>query len=157
MSKQLQIGQDIFNYPEQGENPGWGEEATSWAEAVTNSLANVQGENDILITSATLSNNQSTPANIPGLSFNAAAVQSVEIDYFIVRTFDLGASTVVETGKILGSYDGSDFFISTEGDGGVTGVDITVTSAGQFQYTSSDLTDHQSSTIRFRARTIDLP
>ena len=156
MSKQLQIGSTIFNYPEQGDKAGWGEDATAWAEAVTDALGNVQGPNDILITSATLANNQTTAANIAGLTFNVAEVEAVEIDYYIRREFDGGASTVVETGKILGSYDGSDFFISTESTG-ETGTVISVLSTGQFQYTTTDLTNHTSSLIRFRARTIDTP
>lgn len=157
MSKQLQIGSDIFNYPEQGENPGWGEEATAWAEAVTDALQDVQGPNDLLLTSATLVNNQATPADISGLLFNVAQVEAVEVDFFITRTFDSGTSVTTERGKILGSYDGTTFSISTETDGGDTGVEITVTNAGQFQYTSSDLTNHTSSTIRFKASTIDTP
>ena len=156
MPKQLQIGSTIFDYPEQGDKAGWGEEATAWAEAVTDALANVQGPNDILITSATLANNQTTSADIPGLLFNVAQVEAVEIDYFIRRVFDNNASTVTETGKILGSYDGSEFSISTETTGD-TGVTITVLNTGQFQYTSTDLTDHVSTVIRFRAKTIDTP
>ena len=156
MSKQLQIGSTIFDYPEQGDKAGWGDEATAWAEAVTDALTNVQGPNDILITSATLANNQSSAANIPGLVFNVAQVEAVEIDYYIKRIFDSGSSTVVETGKILGSYDGTDFIISTETTG-ETGTTITALSSGQFQYTTTDLTNHTSSVMRFKARTIDTP
>jgi len=156
MPKQLQIGSTIFNYPEQGDKAGWGDEATAWAEAVTAALENVQGANDILITSSTIANNQAAPANIAGLSFNVAEVESVEIDYFIKRVYDAGVSTVVETGKILGSYDGSDFIISTETTG-ESGTDITVLASGQFQYTTTDLTNHQSSVIRFRAKAITQP
>lgn len=156
MAKQLQIGSTIYNYPEEGDKAGWGEEATSWAEGVTDALSSVQGANDILITSATLTNNQTTATNIPGLLFNVAQVEAVEIDYLIKRTYDSGSTTVVETGKILGSYNGTDFIISqdTTEDAGVV---ISVTSAGQFQYTSSDLSNHVSSLIRFKAKTIDTP
>lgn len=156
MAKQLQIGSTIYNYPEQGDKPGWGEDATAWACGVTDALTNVQGSNDLLITSATLSNNQSSAANIPGLSFNVAQVQAVEIDYFIQRVHDSGTTTITETGKILGSYDGSEFFISSEATG-ETGTEISVLNTGQFQYTTTDLANHTSSVIRFRARTIDIP
>lgn len=156
MAKQLQIGSTIYNYPEEGDKAGWGEEATSWAEGVTDALANVQGPNDILTTSATLTNNQSTVTNIPGLLFNVAQVEAVEIFYDIKRVYDSGSTTIIESGKIQGNYDGSDFVISIDATGSA-GVDITVTSAGQFQYTSSDLANHISSVIRFRATTIDTP
>lgn len=156
MAKQYTIGTKTFNYPDAGENPGWGEDATDWAGAVTDALQTVQGPNDILLTSATLANNQTSATNIPGLSFNVAQVEAVEIDYYITRTFDSGSTVISERGKILGDYNGTDFIISTESSGD-TGVDFFVTSGGQFQYTSSDLTNHTSSTIRFSAKTIDTP
>lgn len=156
MPKIVQIGSTSYIIPEEGDKAGWGEDTTAWMEGVTDALENVQGTNDILIKSATLSNNQSSVANIPGLSFNVAEVEAVEVDYVIKRTYDSGSSIVVESGKILGNYDGTDFVISQENTGNA-GVDITVTSSGQFQYTSSDLTNHISSVIRFKAKTIDTP
>lgn len=156
MSKQLQIGSRIFNYPEEGDRAGWGEEATEWTEAVTDALQNVQGPNDILITSATLANNQSSAANIPGLTFNTGEVQSVEVDFLVVREYDSGSTVDTESGRILGNYNGTDFFISVEsvGDAGIT---FSITSGGQFQYTTDNKVNHISSTIRFKASTIDQP
>lgn len=154
MSKPLQVGNDTFNYPSPGDKAGWGEEATGWAEAVTDTLANISGPNDILITSATLSNNQVTPANIPGLLLNTGEVQSFELDVLIYRTYNSGSSVAMERAKILGYFNGSDVYISQESVG-TSGVDLSVTSGGQFQYTSSNLTNHVSSVIRFRMRTED--
>lgn len=156
MSKELQIGNRIFDYPEEGDRAGWGENATDWAEAVTNALENVQGPNDILTTSAILANNQAIPANIPGLTFNTGEVQSVEVNYLVIREYDSGSTVDTESGKILGNYNGSDFFISIEatGDAAIT---FSVTSGGQFQYVTDDKANHISSTIRFNARTIDQP
>jgi hypothetical protein len=156
MAKQLQIGSTIYNYPEQGDKAGWGEDATAWAQGVTDALQNVQGANDLLITSATLANNQSSAADIPGLTFNVAQVEAVEIDYFVKRVYDTGATTVVESGKIMGTYNGTEFVISSEVTGNA-GITISVQNTGQFQYTSSDLANHTSSIIRFRAKTIDTP
>ena len=156
MSKTLQIGSTTFEYPTEGEKPGWGEEATAWAEAVTDALQNVQGPNDILITSATLTNNQITLANIPGLVFNTGQVQSIEVDYLIERIFDSGSTTIAESGKILGNYNGTDFDISQETTGDA-GVAISINNSGQFQYTSDDKANHISTTIRFKASTIDQP
>lgn len=156
MAKDLQVGSDIFSYPEQGEKAGWGDEATSWAEAVSIALNDLSGPNDILLTSANLANNQSTAANITGLVFDTSKVQGIEVDYFISRTFDSGSSTVTEQGKILGSYDGTNFTISLEATGD-SAVIISVTPTGQFQYISDDKSNHVSSVIRYRARTIDQP
>lgn len=156
MPKIVQIGSTSYIIPEEGDKAGWGEDTTSWMQGVTDALENVQGPNDILSTSATLTNNQSSATNIPGLLFNVAEVESVEIDYVIKRVYDSGSTTVVESGKILGNYDGTDFVISQETTGDA-GVEITVTSSGQFQYTTSDLANHVSSVIRFKSTTIDTP
>lgn len=155
MSKLLQVGNTIFEYPQQGTGEGHGEDATAWAEAVTDALKSVQGPNDILLTTANLGNDVSTQQVIPGLSFNTGQVQHVNVEFLITRIFDSGASTVVESGKIYGNYDGSDFRISVESTGDDTGVEIDVNSSGQFVYTSSNLADHQSSIINFKASTID--
>lgn len=155
MTKILQVGNNIFEYPQQGTGPGHGEEATAWAEAVTESLANFLGPNDILLTSANLANNTATQQVIPGLAFNTGQVQHINIEFLIVRIFDLGATKVVESGKVYGNFNGSDFRISVESTGDDTGVEIDVNPSGQFIYTSSNLADHQSSVVFFKAQTID--
>lgn len=156
MARQIQIGSDIFSYPEQGESAGWGEEATETMVKVAETLNDLSGPNDILLSFANLNNNQTTAANINGLVFDTSEVQAIEVDYFILRTYDSGSSVAGETGKILGYYDGSQFVISVESTGN-TGVDISVLNTGQFQYKSSNLANHSSSVIRYRAKTIDSP
>lgn len=155
MTKSLQVSNDIFEYPVQGTGAGHGEDATGWAEAVTAALANFLGPNDILLTSANLANNASTPQIIPGLSFNTGQVQHINVEFLIVRIFNSGSNRSVESGKVYGNYNGSDFRISVEAVGDNTGVDLDATAGGQLTYTSSDLTDHQSSVIFFKASTID--
>ena len=156
MSKTVQIGSNIYTIPEQGTNPPWGEDLTAYLEAIADALANVQGPNDILVTSANLANNQTSLANVAGLQFNTAQVQSVEINYLVIRTYDSGSSVVTESGKILGNYDGAVFSIATQhvGDAGIT---FDITNTGQVQYKSTELTNHVSSVIRFAGRTIDEP
>ena len=149
----VQIGSDIFNIPVEGEGAGWGEELTDFFKAIGDSLATVQNAGDILPTSFALANNQTSYSNITGLNFDTAQVISTEVDYFIKRIYDSGASVVVETGKMLGYYDGTDFVIARD-QVGDTGITIDVTSAGQFQYKSSNLANHTSSVIVFKAKTI---
>jgi len=156
MSQVVTIGSNSFIIPNAGENPGWGEDLTAYLLAIADALASVQGPNDLLLTSATLSNNQSTPANIPGLLFNTGDVQAIEVDYLVIRTYDSGSSTISESGKILGNYDGTTFTIAVESVKDA-GIDFSITNGGQFQYTSSNLSNHISSIIRFRGRTIDQP
>lgn len=152
MSKNLQIGTEVFQYPENGTNPSamWGEEATAWAEAVTELLATIFGPNDISLTTYSLSDNQVVPADIVGLKFSTTAVLSVEVEYIIERI--KGAAVYVESGKIYGNYDGTDFYISTETIG-EAGISIDVTNIGQFTYTSTNIAQ-DSCTIKFSASTI---
>lgn len=157
MSKNLQIGSDIYQYPENGENPPYGEDATAWAEAVSDALVDVQGPNDLLATTSTLSNNQVAPANINDLIFNTGAVQYVNVEYIIKRVYDSGSSTVVESGQMYGNYDGTTFVMTRKADGSSeSGIEITVTNGGIFQYSSSNLANHTSSTITFKAKTLDI-
>ena len=156
MSKLLQIGSDVFPYPDAGENPGWGEDQSAWAEAVTDALGSVQGPNDVLIQSFSLSNNQTSATNIVGLVFNTGEVQGIEVDYLIIRTYDSGSTVDTDRGKIVGDFNGTVFSIAHQSTNDV-GVALTITNAGQFQYTSSNLAGHVSSIIRFRAKTIDIP
>jgi len=156
MPRQVQIGNTIYTIPEENDNPGWGEDLTEYLTAIADALESVQGANDILLTSATLANNQTVAANIPELVFNTSQVQGIEVDFLIERTFDAGASIVTESGKVIGSYNGVDFKITTESEGDA-GIALSITPGGQFQYTSTDLTNHVTSVIRFRGRTIDQP
>lgn len=152
MTKQLQVGNDIFEYPFQGDG-NWGEEATAWAERVTEALTNVQGPNDILITSATLLNNQSSAVDVSGLVFDTTEVLSVQVDYFIKRE---GTATSTENGVLYANFDGSTWKLTQEAVGD-SGIVFSVTAGGQFQYTSTDFAGHTTSSVRFRARTIDEP
>lgn len=162
MTKLFQIGNDIFEYPQQGTGQGHGEAATAWAEAVTAALAGVQGPNDILLTTQTLGDGESVALPISELSFNLGQVQHVNIEFLISREYLAGGVTstlLVESGKIFGNYDGTDFRISIETTGDNTGIDISVDPSGQFKYTSSLLETggdvHVSSLISYKARTID--
>lgn len=155
MAKNLQIGSTIYEYPEPGEGAGWSEGATSWAEGVTDALASVQGPNDILLTTATLVNNQATPDNVIGLDFDTGQVQAINIEFLLIRSYtDPNIPTETESGSIIGNYSGSDFFISADSLGDV-GVDFSVTSVGQVQYVSEDRANTDNLTIKFKARTID--
>lgn len=152
MSKSLQIGSEIFEYPEQGTDAteGWGESGSSWAQAVTDVLGTLQNANDITLTTYNLLDNVITPTDIVGLRFSISSVLFCKIDYVIERL--VGATVYVESGTILGNFDGTDFNVSIDcvGDAGI-GIDCN--NIGQFQYTSTNL-GHTSCTIKFKANTI---
>ena len=137
MPKNLTVGSEVFEFPLEGENAGYGSEITDWAEAVSDALSTVQKPNDILTTSASIGNGI-VLANIPGFSFSTAEVIAIDCRYFIKRITTGPSVTVTEVGYIEGYYDGTNWGISIRSTGDA-GVDLTITPAGQIQYTSSTL------------------
>jgi hypothetical protein len=91
-------------------------------------------------------NDQDTPADITGLSFDNLEVRSFVADITIERD-DSAEAYVMQGVNINGSFS-----ISQESIGDEVGVTLSITSAGQMQYTSSDAT--VGGKIRFRARAL---
>lgn len=140
MAKIVTIGTETFEIPQVGANPDYGSELTDFFVAIADSLANVQGRNDILRTSANIANNVSVPTNIPAFSFDTSEVVSITAQYIVRRTTTTPASVLQESGVIEGNYDGSQWKIvrSFIGDAEIT---LDITPSGQIQYTSSNLTN----------------
>lgn len=149
MSVSLTVGNETFQYPEEGTKPGWGEEATCWAVAVTNRLGTLSGINDINTTCVAVANNQCAAVNVgsgaSALSFPTASVRSFVVSYAVTR------SASVESGEMEGVYNGSDWEFA-HSHVGCAGMDFQITSGGQVQYFSSCAV---SGTIKFKATTID--
>jgi hypothetical protein len=149
----LTVNNKEFQYPQVGEEPGWGEDATAWAEEVTEVLESLAGPDDILQTTVTINNNQGSVTNVAGLLFNTANVRSAFVDYNIYRT-DASPSVLVEGGTLLVCYNDTSWTISqmTNGDAGVY---FTMTNTGQIQYTSTNMTGGSyTGQMTFEARAI---
>jgi hypothetical protein len=163
MPKTLVVGSEEFEFPLSGENPGYASEITDWAGAVTDALSTVQKPNDILTTTASLANNVTTPTNIPGFSFSTAQVIAIDCRYFVKRVTTGPSATYAEVGYIEGSFDGTNWSITirTTGDSGIippsyVGVLLSITPAGQIQYTSTNLPGStHAGTITFEAKVIN--
>ena len=155
MSKSLTIGSETFLYPEQGTKPGWSEESTDWAVAVTNKLATLSGVNDINTTCVAVANNQCAAANIgsgaSALSFPTSSVRAFVVSYAVTRT-DPCCAVTVESGEMEGVYNGTAWSFN-HSHIGCAGMCFNITPAGQVQYLS-DATKG-AGTIKFRARSID--
>jgi hypothetical protein len=154
MSKIVVIGSQEFELPEQGQNPDYGSELTDFFVAVADALESVQGQDDILLTTATISNNVSVFTSIPGFSFSTASVRSIECSYIVERTTSSPAQKFVESGTIIGNYDGANWLISSNfvGEAGVT---FSISAAGQMQYRSTLVNgSNYIGTIRFKAKTV---
>jgi hypothetical protein len=111
-------------------------------------------------TSFTIVNNQAVPADIDGLAFelpDTRSIRAMYVDYTIYRnSTGVGAQELSEVGTIKGVWNSveTQWYMQKEalGDAGVT---ITISSTGQLQYTSTNMTGSVSvSVIRFKARTL---
>jgi len=154
MSIRLVIVDQAFDYPETGNGEGWGEEATGWAEAVTDTINSVISNQDIPLTEAVLVNGSSGIVN--GMSFSATNTQRIEVTGVISRVYTgiSGKPEEAEAFSVQGTYNGSDFLISITSAGDDTGITLDVDTAGQFNYVAENKTDTQSITIKFKGTAI---
>jgi hypothetical protein len=153
MAESLTLNNKTFEYPSNGESPGYGEEATAWAKEANTVLNTLFGNNDISITTATILDNQTTAANVTGLIFDASFVRSFEVIYDVIRND--GSSQIQQNGKILGIYDGSDWSITSECNGDA-GIDFIINNDGQIQYFSTSVGGTYTGTMKFKASTLDI-
>jgi hypothetical protein len=154
MPKILVVGNDEFSFPLEGddgaESGGYGEEVSSWAEAVTRALQTVQQPNDIPISTATILNNITSPANVLGFSFDTSEVISIKGEYIVRRSTD--SESFVQDGVIEGNYDGSNWNLSHEYRSSA-GITFDMTPAGQITYTTTNLSGlNYEGSIIFKAK-----
>jgi hypothetical protein len=154
MSKEVQIGNAIYEIPVYGENR-WGEKTTALLEALTSSLSNLVGPQDILTKESNLANNVSVPAPINGLKFDTSLVESSIVEGVIVRTFTEASMIEPMQCKFTvasASFEGKlEYSVSYVGDAGVR---ITAQDDGQFYYTSLDIADTESIFAKYYGKAI---
>jgi multidrug efflux pump subunit AcrA (membrane-fusion protein) len=108
---------------------------------------------DIAETSFSITNNQASPASITGLAFSNSAVRSfkvllsVEID----ATLDL-----FESFELIGINKAGSFEMAQSAVGDESGIVLSITAAGQVQYTSANYSGFVSGAIKFRAITTSI-
>lgn len=155
MSRIVIVGSEEFELPDQGANPDYGEELTDFFVAISEALETIQQPNDILRTTAVISNNISSPTAISGFSFNTAEVRSINAEFYIKRTTDAPANNLTESGFIEGNYTGSDWTIAIRSEGNA-GVTLDITAGGQITYTSTNVSgSNYSGIIVFKAKVIN--
>jgi hypothetical protein len=108
---------------------------------------------DISETSFSAANNQGSAANVTGLAFANGVVRSfvAQISVTIDATADL-----FEVFELKGIQKASSWDMSISSTGDTSGLDFTITTAGQIQYTSTNLAGFVSNTVKFRALTTSL-
>jgi DNA-binding ferritin-like protein len=100
---------------------------------------------DIAQTNFSFENNQSAAANVTGLVFDNLSVRSFVAEVAVER------DTSSEAFIFHGVNINGNFSMSQESVGDDAGVEFTITSSGQIQYTS---TNGVAGTIKFRARSL---
>lgn len=152
----LTVNGTTYQYPNAGENPGWGEDATAWAVAITNVMSTLLATGDITNTTFSLANNQVSPTDVIGLAFDPSLVRLVYINFSIVRTTN--TDTHIAGGQMMALFDGSQpvnaKWVFTIQGPGLSGVNFTFTDAGQVQYTSDNMAGTgYSGIMKFNAKT----
>jgi hypothetical protein len=113
--------------------------AASATVLIVNPVASADSETKTL-NSFTIVNNQASAADVTGMSFDGATEPSFTLDYFISRTSSL--ESYAQAGKLRGAYNAttSTWYLSDDFSGQNSGVTFSITSAGQVQYVSSNVT-----------------
>lgn len=158
MAVQLVVNGNTYNYPEAGEDPQWGEDASAWAVAVTATLSTLAGTNDILNSTATIANNVSVAAVINGLLFNPTTVRSALIQYSVYRVSSTNLTGYAESGIIEVVYDNNAVsgsrWITSQVKNGDSGIAFSVLDNGQFQYITSNIgATSYTGIMKFSAKT----
>jgi len=158
MSKTVIINNISFEIPEVGEE-NYGEELTAYLVEIANVLNTTQGPLDVTTTDFTFVNNQATPANVTGLSFATSNVAQATITYVITRD---NGTKITEAGEMYAFQGDSGWELSrgnAQSDStlfdGDCGIEFSITSAGQVQYTSQDYSGQISGVITFKASTME--
>lgn len=153
MSVDININGTSYPFPVQGDNPPWGESLTTAFEALATIVATLSGTGDILTTSFTVANNIASATNITGLSFDTSVVRSAIVYYSIYRS-TLTPTEVSECGQLILTYSSiANTWEMVQFGVGLSGVNFTITTAGQIQYTSTNLIGSSySGKLKFNAK-----
>lgn len=108
---------------------------------------------DINETSFSAANNQSSAANVTGLSFANATVRAAKI---FLSVYVNATSSLYEAFELLLIQKGASWEMAQSSVGDSSGFVFTVTSAGQVQYVNSNYSGFVSAAVRFRALTLSV-
>lgn len=95
---------------------------------------------DVVISNQTITNNQTTPANITGAVYDGASFRAVILEYSIYRKTDTNEVSQVGQLRLAYKTDAGTWSLSDDFSGDDAGVEFSVDGTGQILYTSSDLT-----------------
>lgn len=110
-------------------------------------------KDDIQEDSFSLANNQSSASDITGLAFNTAVIDAFEA---IISIKIVATANLYEMIKVYGIKKDSEWDLGIYRVGDNSGIEFTITNAGQIQYTSSNYSGFTSGTLKFRAVTLTI-
>lgn len=127
-----------FYVPTQSESAPWGDDLHDTVVALAEAVASTSGSSGIPLTTFQLANNQSSSANLTGFSFDVSQVRSFIAQYSLYRATSISEES--EVGTIYGTYSS----VAATWDfspqlGGSSTISFSITSGGQVQYTSGNL------------------
>lgn len=141
---ELKVKGQSYNYPDPGTEPGWGEDATEWASAVSDALGELVGGEDKLRGETVLSA-AITPTNTLNLKFTSTLTRQAKVVYTIVR------GSLQESGELTIEQRTGSWNILRESFGDDVGAIFTITGTGQVQHT---LTAGVDASMSFRITTL---
>lgn len=151
----LTVNNKSFNYPDEGEAPGWGNDATAWAKEVTDVLNFLQSPGDIVNSIATINNNQTSPLDVVGMVFSSANTRNARVTYQVKRS--VTGTVLIQSGTLFLDWNPqtSSWILTHDYTAGDAGVVFSVLPSGQVQYTSSNMTGSgYVGEIKFNAKTL---
>lgn len=144
-----------FVIPEPGQEPGWGEDVTAYLIELAEVLDFLLAPGDIVNSTASILNNQTSPVDVVGLSFSNAETRSARATYQIKRS--VAGNTLIQSGTLFLDWNPqtSNWVLTHDFTAGNAGVTFTVLPSGQVQYTSTNLTGSgYQGDIVFSAKTL---
>ena len=148
MSTPIVIDGQPFNYPDPGELPGWGSDATDAFLALVAYVNGLVPPTDIPLTTASLVDNVIVPTTITNLVFNSSLIYGAIVEMTINR----GTATELDTLDLV--YTNGNWDIDRTQSGTDVGVAFSITSGGLLQYTTTPT--GTAATIIVRARTFPI-
>lgn len=154
----------VFQIPEV-DDENYGEDLTALLVELFDVLNSISSPLDINERDFSFNNNVASPTDITGFLFSTSNKAKFIADYIITR--DNGTNVITETGTLVGTQGASGWTLSRldvnndvtnvnfPGSAGDIGVDFTITSGGQIQYTSSNYPSQINGTITFKARALE--
>lgn len=92
-----------YQLPVQGQDPTWGDDLSDIIQALVAVSSGSTGPGDILPSTFTLANNQTSPAAVTGLIFDEGTIRGAEISYSIDRA--TSTQEVTENGTLYINYN----------------------------------------------------